>query len=684
MALLVLLLVGGRRGLVDGLRLDTPGAVTAALLLLLLGALAPTRAVAAELPEEALLDKLRERLLEKPDCHPRCTSIGRLALEATPERLRLRLEVGAIAPSTVTLPSQAQHWSPDTVLLDGKPATTLTRDDDGNLWIAVSAGTHQVVMEGPLPPRETVQIPFKTLPRAVTVTARGWKVEGLTEDGQIDGNLQLSRITAKPRATTRGERATQALESTSLPPFVLVERTLELGLKWQVTTTVSRQTAPGAAVVLDVPLLPGESVVTSGVHVTKGRVQVNLGAGETQTTWSSTLAERPALTLEAPAAGSAAASSWTEAWFVNAGPIWHVSFTGIPSVNEAGNKSTRIPAWRPWPGEKITIAISKPAGTAGQTMTIDRAALVVSPGIRSTQVALGLSLRSSRGGEHTLTLPEGAVVDSVTVGGVKQPPRQDARRVTVPVAPGAQEIAVSYREPVGLTSFYRASPVDLGLPGVNVDVTIALASDRWLLMLGGPRLGPAILFWSFLIVLILIGVVLGRTQLAPLSSWQWILLGLGLSQAEPPAAALVAGALLAFGWRRRMAAQPRGWVYNLMQVGFALWTVVAVAVLFAAIKQGLLGHPDMVIKGNNSNPGTLRWFADRTPGLLPQPWVLSVPLLVYRLIMLAWALWLALSVIRWARWIWGCFTEGGLWRPWRQQPTLPPPESVEFEPEQAE
>src|SRR5699024_1382397 len=127
----------------------------------------------------------------------------------------------------------------------------------------------------------------------------------------------------------------------------------------------------------------------------------------------------------------------------------------------------------------------------------------------------------------------------------------------------------------------------------------------------------------------------------------------------------------------------RGWVYNLAQLGFALWTAVAVAVLFAAIKQGLLGHPDMGITGNGSYAGTLKWFADRTPGPLPQPWVISVPLLVYRLIMLAWALWLALSVIRWSRWIWGCFTEGGLWRPWRQ-PLLPPaPAGGEFEPKQA-
>jgi len=36
---------------------------------------------------------------------------------------------------------------------------------------------------------------------------------------------------------------------------------------------------------------------------------------------------------------------------------------------------------------------------------------------------------------------------------------------------------------------------------------------------------------------------------------------------------------------------------------------------------------------------------------------------VYRVAMLAWALWLALALLRWLRWGWTCFSEGGLWHP---------------------
>src|SRR6185503_9196404 len=102
-----------------------------------------------------------------------------------------------------------------------------------------------------LPARETVQIPFALPPHGVTATATGWKVEGLTEEGTVEDSLQLSRVAAAQPAAggahQGGGDGTQGLGAASLPPFVQVERTLELGLKWQVHTRVVRQTPPGAA-----------------------------------------------------------------------------------------------------------------------------------------------------------------------------------------------------------------------------------------------------------------------------------------------------------------------------------------------------------------------------------------------------------------------------------------------------
>ncbi len=93
------------------------------------------------------------------------------------------------------------------------------------------------------------------------------------------------------------------------------------------------------------------------------------------------------------------------------------------------------------------------------------------------------------------------------------------------------------------------------------------------------------------------------------------------------------------------------------------WTVLALVALVTAVQSGLLGQPDMQVTGNGSSEAALYWYLDRSGAVLPRPWVVSLPTLVYRGAMLAWALWLASACLAWIRWGWGAFASGGLWRP---------------------
>jgi hypothetical protein len=124
-----------------------------------------------------------------------------------------------------------------------------------------------------------------------------------------------------------------------------------------------------------------------------------------------------------------------------------------------------------------------------------------------------------------------------------------------------------------------------------------------------------------------------------------------------------------------------------MQLVLAAWTGAALTALYFAIEQGLLGVPEMQISGYGSSSYQLNWMQDRIGSLMPRPWVLSVPLFVYRALMLAWALWLALALLRWLRWGWHCFAEGGLWRRMeirrkkQQTASVEPPSEIEPGPE---
>lgn len=617
-----------------------------------------------EAPPSRLLDELRAALLAPPDCHPECASSPRLFLDVSPGALRMRFEVGAAAAVAVPIPAGPQ-WMPAEVRIDGQPAA-IARTSDGLLWTRVGPGRHEILLSGPLADRETVQIPLPLRPHRVDATAVGWTVDGIHEDGQADDSLQLTRVRALEPGAPGG-----ALQPGELPPFLEVSRVLHLGLTWSVETRVRRLSPPGVPVTAAVPLLPGESVTTAGVRVQRGVAQVSLGPQATEAAWGSTLAPRAELRLTAPRT-----LAWTEVWRLDASPVWHVEAQGIPPVLGPEDAAVRVPEWRPWPGETVTLAITRPEGIAGQTLTIDRSTLSVSPGLRSTDSQLELSLRSSRGGRHTLVLPAGAELQTVSIDGRTQPIQQEDREVTLPIRPGAQTIQLAWREPRGISLFFRSPDVDLNTGSVNANLVVRPPASRWILLLGGPRLGPAVLFWSLLVVILLAAWLLGRVKITPLRTRDWVLLGIGLSQVPLVAAAVVAGWLLALGLRRERGDEiRRPFLFDLLQIGLAVWTLVALGILFWSVQAGLLGTPDMQIAGNGSSAYQLNWYADRTGELLPRTWIFSVPLLLYRLAMLAWALWLALALLRWLRWSWESLNTGGGWRPWlrRRKGTEPPP-----------
>jgi hypothetical protein len=168
----------------------------------------------------------------------------------------------------------------------------------------------------------------------------------------------------------------------------------------------------------------------------------------------------------------------------------------------------------------------------------------------------------------------------------------------------------------------------------------------------------------------------GGNPHAPRRARHWFLLSLGLTQAPLSIAILIVAWLLALGWRRQRGAAAAGRAFNLLRVLLAAATVAALAGLFWSITNGLLGLPEMQISGNGSSASNLLWYLDRSGDVLPRPWVLSLPLVLYRLAMLAWALWLAQALLRRLKWGWGCFSEGGLWRPRQKKGPPPPPRTT--------
>ena len=412
----------------------------AVLAIVLLGALfGGTRARADEFPDDSMLEALKKRLLEKPECAPNCASLQRLELTVGESALKAQLEVGAAADTAVELPGDAKQWRPAQVEIDGHAAPALWRDGDGSLWIEVPTGAHKIGLEGPLPQRDQVQLALPMKPHFTVVHAVGWTVQGLQDDGQVDDNLQLSRIAKEKKAGAEG--GAQALQPGNLPGFARVQRTLQIGLTWNVHTEVSRVSPDSSALVLAVPLLPGEQVTSPDIHVTDAKVAVNLNPGQSSMTWDSVLPQTSPIRLEAPKD-----VAWTEQWRLDVSPIWHAETKGIVVIHGQDQGGNRLPEWWPWPGEWVTLDVTRPAGVPGPTLTIDESSLRMTPGLRATDAQLVIRLRSSRGGEHELTLPEGAKLQKLVVNEQSQPVRQSGNKVTLSLRPGSEAVELDWTE----------------------------------------------------------------------------------------------------------------------------------------------------------------------------------------------------------------------------------------------
>jgi hypothetical protein len=471
----------------------------------------------------------------------------------------------------------------------------------------------------------------------------------------VSGSLELVR---RARA---GDDRNAALAASEFPAFVRVTRAFDLDLDWTAVTSVERVAPQTAAVSLEIPLVKGESVLTPGVEVREAsRVFVGLARGQERLSWRSALARSDALELSVP---QDAARS--EVWTFKVSPQWHVSFAGVPAVlPEEDGGATWIYNYYPRAGETLKVTVTRPAATAGQTLAIDAVKHQSDIGKRSTTNGLVIDYRSTQGGRHVLALPETARVTAVSMDGVTVPLRPDKGELPLSLLPGAHQIQLSWIESRGVGVAVRPDKLDLRSPASNITTTISLPQDRWPLYVYGGGVGPALVYWGELIVFLAIAWGLGRLSFSPLRSWEWLLLGLGLSTLSWFVFLGMIVWLLAMRWRRDWNARAVArWPFNVVQLLLALLSVVAVASLvFSGIRYGLLAAPDMGVVGPGSGGTIFRWFADRSESLLPQPIVVSLPLWVYKTLMFAWALWIALSLARWLRFAWDAWSRNGLWR----------------------
>jgi len=629
----------------------------AAAIFFALGMIAAAPTVQAQIPSDELINQLRDRLTLTPDAFPNAADIASSTLKIEANRILVTSQIHVAADCAVPLPGRLPEWSPVSVSIDGIPAEAVMRRD-GFLWIALKAGVHEVTLNGLLPESADWEWTFLLNPRRITVDAPDWNVTGINADGVPESQVFLSRKQKADVGETGYDRQT-------VDTVAIIERHFEMGLVWQLRTTVRRLSPRGTAIELRVPLVPGERILSANLVVNANRAEVRLGGNEDEVSWSSELPVTDEISLTA-----ASDATWVERWTLVASPVWNLTLSGIAPVFEASNPQL-VPVWSPWPGESVTWNVTRPEPEPGATLTIDRVQHTISVGSRQRTSDLNLGLRSSLGEEFSIQLPEAAEVTSLTHDERSIPVRMDQGRLVLPLRPGAQNVNVNWRVNADAGFDVRADAVKLAVESSNVRTMMQVGEGRWVLWTYGPVRGPAVRFWIVLAVALAAGFLLGSIHGSPLKRHEWMLLALGLTQVPLAAAVIVTAWFFFFVWRssHNFAGLPV-FLHNLLQVIAVLVTGVVMIIFIWIVGAGLLGSPDMFILGNDSSRGVLQWYQDRCGELISQPGYFSISIWWYRLLMLLWALWLAASLLRWLWWAWGKFTTGGAFRMGVQKPPL--------------
>jgi hypothetical protein len=664
LVLLVLLLGRTTQGLIKPLypswRRWWPGRAAAALLFM---ACLPHSAHAQSTPSQTVLNQLQARLTETPKCVPDCAVVASANMQAKDDQVTLDMEVHAGAAVALPLPQTDAGMQLVGVSVDNNANASVSKSDD-QLLARLAPGIHHVSLSYRTQPADSTTLNFALRPQWLSFSGQGWSLDGMDAGHLLGDSVTLNRI----KTTTDGKPAPSPQQT--FPTYVRVTRTLQLGVDWTVTNTVERVAPSDGGFTVELPLLPGEHPLGDNARVQNGRISVTFNGGQSAVVWNSRLDHADHLQLTAPALDQRA-----EVWQLHPGAMWHLDAKGVP----LGDNSDGL-RFDPLPGETLTVAITQPTPVQGDSVAFDNVSASSQLGDRATETALDLTVRSTRGGEHAITLPSGTVLLDAMRDDESLSLAVKDDTLSLPLLPGKHHYVLHLREPHGVSLRSITPAYALGAPSANLSLQMKLPEDRWVLWTWGPGMGPAVLYWAHLLVLIGAAWLLARYAPTPLRFHQWLLLGLGFSAFAWSAYAFVVLWLILLGLRARYEpaySKLPGTQFNVLQAALAVVTLIALGVLVSAVPSGLLGLPDMHVTGNDSTAWVLNWFADQAKDALPQAGVFSVSLWFYKIAMLAWALWLANALIGWLRWAFDAWTQGGYWRKREPKRVAPPPVPME-------
>lgn len=589
----------------------------------------------ADFPPHELLQDLEQRLGSKQCMSESCATIAEAKLSLTKESFTLTLKVSSDGRSFITLPGPLDVLSPQSVKNNGNVSYALKRSEENFIQVRTEPGNNLIEVQGQVLNTGPWSLQFQDSPVITDVSTSDWYVEGLPESGEISDSIRLSPVSQSKDAVIQSKA--------ELPTWVVSKREIAIGDKINLSSSIVRLGNSDKTAVTYLNLFPNEQVTTGNIQVNNGNAKITFAPGETSVSFSSTLPWSESLNLSAQKTARV-----SETWSVECSPLVHCDHAGLTSLTTDDDLSTST-SWNPFPGESVNISIKTLNGIPGELLTVDSVRHTLYPASTIREGNLSIKARATQQQTLSVTLPgsttvKGSNLDSGT-GGVFV----NGNTLQFLLNPGSHEAQIRYSEPWSPKLRERIPQIKLSAPAHNIFTDVQPGNTRWLLWTGGGQWGPAVVFWSKLLCMVALCLGFYWMKVLDVGMLGAVLLGVGLTTLP---LIVVSLPILWLAWIR-LAPQLREktqfiphWLYLTC---FGLVTVLSILLFWRIVEIGLVLEPPMLIAGNKSTAQELHWYSDHTSGELPIPWIVSLPMWYWRAFALAWATWLAVSMLRWLK-----------------------------------
>lgn len=603
-----------------------------------------------DIPSKEILNELKEKLTKEdaPACIPYCVSIPNGKISNRGNTITLDISINAADEIVIPLPTirsdNSNSVKVEKITNDGKIVRNIIKEND-TIFLKLNSGINNISIKMLLDNNSDKFFLYSVFNIPYLVDdLNGFRI---SSDNDKNQSFQITRNKTEKIINNKNS-SNSSVSKMNIEPFFTINRFLDIGTSWQVTTTVMRNNNIGENATIKVPLLKDEKVLTNEGTLLKDKILLSFSPNEVRKEFVSIIPIENEIVLNYPKQ----ALNYNEIWSFMIDFTWNFKIEGLQPIVSDTSQMIFYPA----AGDTLKLLISQPENVDGNTLTFDNVIYQFKPGRSLQELKLNLTIKSSESGFHNIALPKNSEIKDLKINYSNYPVIVKEGQLVIPVNQGTTNVKFTVNINDEITNTLRFPSLNLNAPIVNITEEAFIPTSRWILFTNGPAIGPSVLFWAQIPIWLCVAFILSRFAIFPLNFLQWFILLFGFMQTNIIFSVIVIAWFVSFALKVDYF---NNLPYKkLTNAAIAILTLLFIYSLFEGVNNGLLGTWNMKIIGNNSQLTydngnllwNLKWYQDVSSGELPRPFILSLPIFVYRTIMILWSIWLSFSFVKWIRW----------------------------------